>query len=643
MRLYFRLLRYLAPYRLLLLGALFAGVMFAALDTFSFVMIAPFLDSLFGERSMDMYGAGNAIGWVLQNTLGRFIPTDASAMQALTVLSVAIFAVFMLKNVFDYAHNYLVVLLEQSVTRDLRNTVYAHMLELDLRFYSRTRAGQIINRLTSDTDLLRTLLTKNIATFFTSSLQVLVAVAVLIAISWRLALIALVVMPLTFGIWRRLLAPLRRGDRRVLEQGGEVTSHLQETVSGVRQVKAAAAEHFEAGRFRDLTQQYFKHVVRTERVRALASPLSETMGALGTVLLLWYGGRMVIVEQVLTPGAFILFLGLSLKLYTPAKWLSRFPTIIQPGLSAAERIFEFLDTPVEMADGPGLRQFTGFSDALRLENVGFGYTHGEAVLSDINLEVRPGAVVALVGPSGGGKSTLVDLIARFYDPDHGRITVDGIDMREISPRSLRQNLGIVTQETVLFHDTVRSNIAYALPGTSDDAIERAARAANAHDFIMQMPEGYDTRLGERGTRLSGGQRQRIAIARAILRDPPILIFDEATSALDSESERLVQDAIERLLEGRTVFVIAHRLSTILHADQILVMDHGRIAQRGTHQQLLDEGGLYRKLYHLQHERQPSSPDGDRDGDEARSPGEASASSTEAAASSMEEAGARGDR
>jgi ATP-binding cassette, subfamily B, bacterial MsbA len=604
MRNYIRLLRYLGPYKLLLTAALVAGVIFAALDTFSFVMIAPFLDSLFAGRPLDLYGAGRALGWLLHNTLGRIIPAGTSPMQALTTLSLAIFAVFMLKNVFDYIHNYLIVVLEQSVTRDLRNRVYAHMLELDLRFYGRTRAGQIINRLTSDTDLLRTLVTRNIATFFTATLRVMVAIVVLVLISWQLTLLALVVMPMTFVIWRKLLAPLRRGDRRVLEMGGEVTSHLQETVAGVRQVKAAAAERFEAGRFRDLTQQYFRNVLRTERVRALASPLSETMGALGTVLLLWYGGRMVLVEQTLTPGMFILFLGLSLNLYTPAKWLTKFPTMIQPGLSAADRIFEFLDTPVEMIDASSPRQFTGFRTAVRLEGVGFAYGD-EPVLQDIDLVVRPGEVVALVGPSGGGKSTLVDLIARFYDPDYGTITIDGIDLREISPRSLRQNLGIVTQETVLFHDTVRANIAYALPEVSDAAIERAARAANAHDFIMQLPEGYATKLGERGTRLSGGQRQRIAIARAILRDPPILIFDEATSALDSESERLVQDAIVRLLVGRTVFVIAHRLSTVLHADQILVMDRGRIVQRGTHEELLAHGGLYARLYSLQHQRQPS--------------------------------------
>jgi subfamily B ATP-binding cassette protein MsbA len=598
-RLYGRVLRYLTPYRALLAGAMAATFGFAALDTFVFVMLFPFLDALFNAGAIRFTGAGSQVQWILENTIGRLVGPETPPLDALSTVALLVLVVFLLKNVFDYLQSYLVVVLEQAVTRDLRNEVYDHLLDLDLRFYGRTRAGQIIARLTSDADLLRSLITKNIAKFATSVLQILLAIFVMVKVSWQLTLVALVVLPAAFIMWHRMLNPLRRGDRRILDIGGDVTSHLQETVSGVRQVKAAAAERFEKSRFRALTQSHFKAFVRTERVRALASPLSETMGAVGTVLLLWYGGRMVLVDGSLQAAAFILFISLSLKLYSPAKWLSKLPSTVQPALSAAERVFEFLDTPIEMTDRQGARDFATVGSGIRFDDVSFHYVEGEPVLDAVSLDVRAGDVVALVGPSGAGKTTLVDLVARFYDPTAGRITIDGIDLRDLNARSLRQKLGIVTQETILFHDTVRANIAYALPDSTPESVERAARAANAHEFVMRLPNGYETVLGERGTRLSGGQRQRLAIARAILRDPPILIFDEATSALDSESERLVQEAIEHLLEGRTVFVSAHRLSTIRHADQIVVMENGRIVQRGRHEELLAEGGLYRHLYRLQ--------------------------------------------
>lgn len=599
MKLYVRVLAYLRPYRGLLGAAIVATFGFAAFDALSIVALIPLLRTLFHDGALELQTGSHWIGWVLKHTLGVIVDPQLPPQQLLLRINLFILSVFLVKNIFDFFQRYLVVKLEQSVTRDLRNETFSHLLDLDMRFFGVTRAGQIISRLTSDADQLRALVTENMAKLATSVLQVLITVAIMIGISPRLTIVALVVLPAMFGIWGRFLKRLRRGDRNVLNLAGEVASHLQETVLGIRQVKGSGAERFERARFENVTWAYFKAVVRNERIRALASPLTEMIGALGTVLLLWYGSRLVLVEHRIEAATFLAFLGLSLRLYVPAKWLSKFPSSVQPGLVAAERIFEFLDAPIDIKDAAHAKPFNGIQREIKFDNIAFEYESGRPVLADIALTVASGSVVALVGPSGAGKSTLADLVARFYDPTHGRILIDGIDLRELSIKSLRSSLSVVSQDTVLFHDTVRANIAYALPGATAETVIRAARAANAHDFITELPNGYDTILGERGTRLSGGQRQRLAIARAILRDPPILVLDEATSALDSESERLVQEAMEKLLQGRTVFVIAHRLSTVRNADIIVVLQAGRIVQSGTHDQLLAEGGLYRHLYRLQ--------------------------------------------
>lgn len=599
MSLYLRVLSYLRPYRVLLLGAMIATFGFALFDAFSIVALIPLIRALFQQGPFTLNTGNNVVGSILDRSLRLIADPSLPPQRLLLHINLFILLVFLIKNVFDFFQQYLVVKLEQSVTRDLRDRTYEHLVDLDMRFFGVTRAGQIIARLTSDADQLRNLVTQNIAKFATSVLQVVITIAIMIDFSPRLTVVALVVLPAMFGIWSRFLARLRRGDRRVLDIGGEVASHLQETVLGIRQVKGAGAEDFERKRFLKLTHDYFKAVVRNERIRSMASPLTEMIGALGTVLLLWYGSRLVLVEHTLDGAAFFTFLGLSLKMYAPAKWLSKFPSSVQPGLVAAERIFEFLDAPYDIHDAPNAVTIDTIRSGIKFDKVGFEYEPGRPVLADISLDVPAGSVVALVGPSGAGKSTLVDLVARFYDPTEGCILVDGTDLRHIKIQSLRSQLGIVAQDTVLFHETVRANIAYALTEARDEDIQRAARAANAHEFIMELPHGYDTMLGERATRLSGGQRQRLAIARAILRDPPVLILDEATSALDSESERLVQEAMEKLLRGRTVFVIAHRLSTVRNADQIVVLQAGRIVQQGSHDRLLAEGGLYRHLYRLQ--------------------------------------------
>ena len=602
--LYLRILSYLRPYAGVFALAVIATSIFAALDAFSLALLIPFLRTLFSEAEpgpAEPTPAGGALlDRLLEATLGRLVELGGPRDEAIQGIIFFILAVFVLKNLFDFARIYLVAWIEQSVTRDMRDTVYDHLVELDLVFFGQTRVGQIVSRLTHDVEQLRTLITKELAKILSSVFELAAAAVLMLLISWQLTLAATVVLPGVFAIWGPLLRRVRRGDREVLDLAGEVNSHLQETLAGIRLVKASSAESHERERFRRLTRSYFRNFVRTERYRALANPVTELVGALGTVVVLWYGTRLVFGGSGLSPEDFIGFLALSMKLYAPVKYLGKLPAIIQPGLAAAERAFEFLDAPAEIRDRSSARAFPGVRREIAFRNVSFGYRPGEQVLRDISFRVEAGTAVAVVGPSGAGKSTLVDLLGRFYEPDSGSIRIDGTDIREFSIRSLREGLGIVSQETVLFHDTVRANIGYALGrDVGDDEIERAARAACAHEFIRSLPDGYGTVVGERGTKLSGGQRQRIAIARAVLRDPPILILDEATSALDSESERLVQEALGNLLAGRTTFVIAHRLSTVQRARQILVMDRGRIVQRGSHEALLAEGGLYGYLHALQ--------------------------------------------
>lgn len=598
MKLYLRILRYLRPHTAVVLIAAAATFVFAALDAFSFVLIIPFLQTLFGiDGPAD--GSAGRLSSVLDLTVGRVVDLHGDPLRALQGIIVFILLVFFVKNVVDFARAYLVARVEQGVTRDVRRDVYDHLVELDLGFFARTRAGQIVARLTHDVDLMRTLVTRELSRVLSAALEFGVAVAFMLALSWRLTLAAFLVVPLTMGIWGPLVRRLRISDRGVLQLQGEIHAHVHETVAAVRLVKVSGAEAHERDRFRRLTGDYFREFLRSERLRAVAAPLTEMLAAFGTVILLWYGARLALTGTGLTGEAFIGFIALSTKLYAPMKYVSKLPAMLQPGIAAAERIFEFMGAPIEIRDRPGATAFSGIRRELRFEEVGFEYRKGEPVLREIDLVVPAGTVLALVGPSGAGKSTLADLLGRFQDPTSGRVTVDGVDLRDFTLATLRARLGFVPQETMLFHDTVRANIAYGVPDATQADIERAARAAHAHEFVSALPRGYDSVVGERGVQLSGGQRQRLAIARAILRDPPILVLDEATSALDTEAERLVQAAIERLLEGRTVVVIAHRLSTVQRADQIVVVDRGRVVERGDHATLLARGGLYRRLHDLQ--------------------------------------------
>lgn len=607
MALYLRVLGFLRPHALLMGMAVLATAAFAVADAAVYVLLIPFVNALFvgGGLPGGDGAAPNAMERLLDATVYRWVDLSGDPLEAVGRIIVLILVAFAIKNVFFFARAYLVARAEQAVNRDLRRKVYDHLLDLDLAFFGRVRMGQIVSRLTTEVETLRTVFTAELSRMLSAVFEFATAVVAMLIISWKLTLAAFVVIPGAMLVWGPLVKVLRRRDRRVLNLGGEVNAHIQETLSGIRLVKASGSEARERARFHGLTGDYFRHFLRAEVARALAAPLTEMLAAAGTVVLLWYGARLVVAGD-LTGAHFVGFLGLSLKLYAPVKNMAKFPATAQPGLVAAERVFEFLDAPVEIRDRPGARPFPGLEREIRFEEVSFGYREDEPVLRDVSLTVPRGTVVALVGPSGAGKTTLVDLLGRFFEVTAGRITVDGTDIRDLRIADLRSHLGIVSQETVLFHDTVRANIAYGRPDATDADIAAAARAAHAHDFIGRLPRGYETQVGERGTELSGGQRQRIAIARAILRDPPILILDEATSALDTESERLVQEAIERLLHGRTVFVIAHRLSTIQRAHQIVVLEGGRVVERGDHETLLARDGLYRRLHRLQFQARAAS-------------------------------------
>jgi subfamily B ATP-binding cassette protein MsbA len=593
---YRRLLPFLKPHAWRMAGAIVANIGAALLDAFSVALLVPFLNTLFDQPPLSIKA-----GWVsslLHATVGRLL-IEGDKMGSLRNVILIVIAAVITKNLLVWISGQLGASLQEYVTRDLRNTVYRHLTRLPLGYFTRTKSGQIISRIVNDTFETRLVLTQIVTQSLQAAALVIASIAFLIGISWQLTILALVIVPILSVILQPLLRKLRRGNRRRGNQHGEMTSVLQETVGGIRLVKSFGAEAYEDQRFVTASDTYARSSVRLTQLSFLAPPITEVVGMLIAVALLWIGARQVLVAHSLSGADLITFLIYVMRLLQPLKQLAQVPATAQSSLASAERLFEILDTPSEQERDRGTKSVPTFTRDIAFDRVGFAYGDA-AVLRDVSFRAGRGDVIALVGASGAGKTTLVDLIPRFYEPTSGRITLDGIDTREIRLPSLRALIGIVSQDTVLFHDTVRNNIAYGAPGKYTDAeVEAAARAANAHSFIASLPDGYDTVLGERGTRLSGGQRQRIAIARALLSDPPILILDEATSALDTESERLVQAAVDRLLEGRTVFVIAHRLSTVRHATQILVLDHGEIVERGTHDELIARGGAYSRLHDLQ--------------------------------------------
>lgn len=596
MSVYKRLAPYVRPHSWRMIGAIVGNIGAAMLDAFTIALLIPFLNTLFDQPPINLKAGG--MSGLLRATVGALLD-PADKMGSLRNVILIVLVAVLVKNFLGWIAGQLGASLQEYVTRDIRNAVYAHLSVLPLTYFTRTKTGQILSRVITDTAETRLILTQLVTQGLQSGALILAYLAFLLLISWKMTLIAMVAIPILGSVMQPLLTKLRKGNRRRGNQHGEMTSVVQETVSGIRLVKSFGAENYEERRFREASDRFATSTVRLTRLNNLAQPVTEVIGTFVAVLLLWIGARLVLVNHAMSGSDLIAFLLYALRMLQPLKQLSQLPTTAQSSLAAAERLFDILDTPSESQTDTGTIERAVFERDLRFDNVTFAYD-GEPVLSEVSFVARKGEVTALVGPSGAGKSTLVDLIPRFYKVTSGRILLDDVDTSSIRLPALRSLTGIVSQDTVLFNDTVRNNIAYGAAKRFTNAqIQAAAEAANAHRFISELPQGYDTVLGERGTRLSGGQRQRLAIARALLCDPPILILDEATSALDTESERLVQEAVDRLLRGRTVFVIAHRLSTIVHADQILFIDRGRIVERGTHAGLLAAHGAYHRLYSMQ--------------------------------------------
>ena len=522
-----------------------------------------------------------------------------TAKETLQVLCISILIIFLLKNVFLYLKNITLTIVQFRLITELRNKLYIHFHKLSLSFFNQHKSGELTSIVVNDVANMRQALTIGFQRIFVEPINIIAFTALLFIISWKLALIAITIIPLAGFVIVNISRSIRRKSRRTAVKIAGITNIITETLTSMRIVKAFAMEDYEVDRFSNETRNYYNLIFRRARLRSLAPPITETMGVIIGVALLWVGGTEVLNAQGLTSEDFIRFILIMFSGLQPIRSLSNVFAEIQVGAASAERVFVILDNPPTIVDEFDAVIIDTFEDKIQINDVSFKYESDDTVLKNISFEIEKGSSVALVGSSGAGKSTLADLIPRFYDVNQGAIEIDGQDIRHVTLNSLRRLMGIVTQETILFNDTIKANIAYGQKDVDDKQVIAAATAANALEFIEELPEGLDTVIGEKGVKLSGGQRQRLAIARAIMKNPPILILDEATSALDTESERLVQEALGTLMTDRTVLVIAHRLSTVTNADKIIVLEKGQIKEMGTHDELIQKNGLYSNLYNVQ--------------------------------------------
>ncbi|MFO7914262.1 MAG: ABC transporter transmembrane domain-containing protein [Candidatus Krumholzibacteriales bacterium] len=608
-RIYFRLMSYLLPMWKRVVVLLLVTAIFALLSGISLTLIPPFLNILFNEdpeiKNVDQ---------LLSEDHSRLVPDQlekrieivkmrakeiiyrGEPTERLARFCIIFFSLMVIKNIFGYFSAYMNIAVGQTVLKAIRDELYGKIQQLPMSYFDRNKTGHLISKITNDVTMLRGAVVGGLASIIQYGLMTLIAITIIFYTSWKLSLLTMVLVPANIFLIVLISRKLRKGSIRAQARMADITMVLQETISGVRVVKAFGMEKFEKKKFARFNLQYLKEYLKMRKFAELARPSSEALGMIASVIVLWYGGKLVISGE-LDPANLMMFIGTMLWVVNPIKRLSKLNSEIQEGIGCGQRVFSIMDYGSE-GENQGDIEIDNFRDRIEYRDVSFSYTGEEDVLKGIDLTIHNGEIVAIVGVSGTGKSTLADLLPRFYPVTSGRILLDGIDINDIKLSSLRSLMGIVTQETILFNDTVFNNIAYGMESCTREDVVKAAVAANADSFISEMKEGYDTEIGDRGIQLSGGQRQRLAIARALLKNPQILILDEATSSLDVESEALVQEAIDHLVKGRTALVIAHRLSTVKNADKIVVLEDGRISQAGNHEDLINEEGTYRKLYKM---------------------------------------------
>lgn len=611
---YFKILRYVKPYWGYALLNASCNILSVLFSFFSLTLIAPFLDLLFLKDDnfyLEKMAAGKpefhlstkAIVDSFYYYLTEMITDPNRGKQyALMFICIAVAVMFFLKNLFRYLGQFFISPIRNGVVKDLRADVHKKMMRLPLSWFSNERKGDIITRVTSDVHEVEWSVMSSLEVVFRDPFNIFLFLGMMIFISAKLTVFVFILLPIVGFLIGRIGKSLKRTSARSKEKLGLLISIIEETLSGLRIIKAFNAEKFMAEKFAKVNERYNTIAIRALRKTDLSSPLSEFLGTVTMMIVMYFGGMLVLGKDAsLSASAFITYIALFSQIIPPAKSFTQAFYNIQKGLASADRIFAVLEAEESIKDQQSAETIKSFNDKIEYQNISFSYRKGDEgyVLKNVSFTIEKGKTVALVGQSGSGKTTLADLLPRYYDVDGGTLLIDGTDIRKLQLHSLRELLGVVSQEPILFNDTIYNNIAFGMNHATEKMVEEAASVANAHEFITQMPEGYQTNIGDRGSKLSGGQRQRISIARAVLKNPPILILDEATSALDTESEKLVQDALTSLMKNRTVLVIAHRLSTIQHADEIIVLQKGEIVQRGTHVQLANVEGVYKKLYELQ--------------------------------------------